>query len=165
MKHKKAFNVVICLVACALFLLVFTKVRADAATYEITNFEELVQAAEISRQSGHQNDTFLLSNSKFIMEGLRKMNEKLTFTELEIYNNIGTDLVINFPLKPLQTNNEEGGNSQPQTQGNNVETEGSMGNNSTEIAPKGKIYSLDDIIEAFSNYMTLGPPNVLNYKA
>ena len=112
-----------------------------------------------------KNDTFLLSNSKFIMEGLRKMNEKLTFTELEIYNNIGTDLVIDFPLKPLQTNNEEGGNSQPQTQGNNRETEGSMGNNSTEIAPKGKIYSLDDIIEAFSNYMTLGPPNVLNYKA
>ena len=113
-----------------------------------------------------KNDTFLLSNSKFIMEGLRKMNEKLTFTELEIYNNIGTDLIIDYPLKPIQTNNnEEGGSSQPQTQGNNVETEGSMGNNSTEVVNKGKIYSLDDIIEAFSNYMTLGPPNVLSYKA
>ena len=113
-----------------------------------------------------KNDNFLLSNSKFIMEGLRKMNEKLSFTELEIYNNIGTDLVIDFPLKPLQTsnNNEEGGNSQPQTQGNNIETEGSMGN-SSEGGPKAKVYSLDDIIEAFSNYMTLGPPNVLNYKA
>lgn len=100
------------------------------------------------------------------MEGLRKMNEKLTFTELEIYNNIGTDLIIDYPLKPIQTNNnEEGGSSQPQTQGNNVETEGSMGNNSTEVVNKGKIYSLDDIIEAFSNYMTLGPPNVLSYKA
>ena len=114
-----------------------------------------------------KNDNFLLSNSKFIMEGLRKMNEKLTFTELEIYNNIGTDLVIDYPLKPLQTNNnnEEGQSSQPQTQGNNLETEGSMGNNSVETGQKGKIYSLDDIIEAFSNYMTLGPPNVLNYKA
>ena len=113
-----------------------------------------------------KNDTFLLSNSKFIMEGLRKMNEKLTFTELEIYNNIGTDLIIDFPLKPLQTNNnEEGQGSQPQTQGNNIETEGSMSNNNTEPAQKGKVYSLDDIIDAFSNYMTLGPPNVLNYKA
>ena len=89
-----------------------------------------------------KNDTFLLSNSKFIMEGLRKMNEKLTFTELEIYNNIGTDLIIDYPLKPIQTNNnEEGGSSQPQTQGNNVETEGSMGNNSIEVGNKGKIYS------------------------
>ena len=112
-----------------------------------------------------KNDTFLLSNSKFIMEGLRKMNEKLSFTELEIYNNIGTDLIIDFPLIPLQTNtnNEDGQGSQPQTQGNNIETEGSMGINENE--QKGKIYSLNDIIEAFSNYMTLGPPNVLNYKA
>ena len=53
-----------------------------------------------------KNDSFLLSNSKFIMEGLRKLNEKLTFTELEIYNNIGTDLVIELPLKPIPTNNE-----------------------------------------------------------
>ena len=114
-----------------------------------------------------KNDTFLLSNSKFIMEGLRKMNEKLSFTELEIYNNIGTDLIIDFPLKPLQTNgnNEEGQSSQPQTQGDNIETEGSMGNNDIDQGIKGKIYSLNDIIEAFSNYMTLGPPNVLNYKA
>ena len=84
-----------------------------------------------------KNDNFLLSNSKFIY----------------------------YPLKPIQTNNnEEGGNSQPQTQGNNIETEGSMGN-SSEGGPKAKVYSLDDIIDAFSNYMTLGPPNVLNYKA
>jgi hypothetical protein len=34
---------------------------------------------------------------------------------------------------------------------------GEQGNN--------KVYSLDDIIDAFSNYMTLGPPNVLDYKA
>ena len=40
-----------------------------------------------------------------------------------------------------------------------------MSNNNTEPAQKGKVYSLDDIIDAFSNYMTLGPPNVLNYKA
>ena len=111
-----------------------------------------------------KNDAFILSNSKFIMEGLRKMNEKLTFTELEIYNNIGTDLIIDYPLKPLQTNNEEVPSSNPQTQGNNIETEGSAGN-TNEPANKEKRYSLNDIIEAFSNYMTLGPPNVLNYKA
>ena len=112
-----------------------------------------------------KNDTFLLTNSKFIMEGLRKLNEKLTFTELEIYNNIGTDLTIELPLKPITTNNEgtNGSKSQVPTQGNNLETEGSASNNCE--AGKNKIYSLDDIINAFSNYMTLGPPNVLNYKA
>jgi len=110
-----------------------------------------------------KNDAFLLSNSKFIMEGLRKLNEKLSFTELEIYNNIGTDLTIELPLKPIQTINEEtnGSKSHVQTQGNNIETEGSMSGE----PGKTKTFSLDDIIYAFSNYMTLGPPNELNYKA
>ena len=48
-----------------------------------------------------KNDSFLLANSKFIMEGLRKFNKKLVFTELEIYNNIQADLIIEFPLKPI----------------------------------------------------------------
>ena len=112
-----------------------------------------------------KNDVFLLTNSKFIMEGLRKLNEKLTFTELEIYNNIGTDLEIEFPLKPIPINNDEnnGSTSHIPTQGNNLDTEGSAANSGEP--GKTKIYSLDDIIDAFSNYMTLGPPNVLNYKA
>ena len=111
-----------------------------------------------------KNDSFLLSNSKFIMEGLRKLNEKLTFTELEIYNNIGTDLIIELPLKPVPTNNEgnNGSKSNVSTQENNLETEGSMSNGEQG---NNKVYSLDDIIDAFSNYMTLGPPNVLDYKA
>ena len=108
-----------------------------------------------------KNDSFLLSNSKFIMEGLRKLNEKLTFTELEIYNNIGTDLIIELPLKQIPTNNE-GSKSNVPTQGNRLETDGSMSNGEQG---NNKVYSLDDIIDAFSNYMTLGPPNVLDYKA
>ncbi len=112
-----------------------------------------------------KNNTFLLSNSKFIMEGLRKLNEKLTFTQLEIYNNIGTDLVIEYPLKPIPNNNDgiNKSKSNVPTQGNNVETEGSVTNSGDQ--GKNKVYSLDDIIDAFTNYMTLGPPNVLNYKA
>ena len=47
--------------------------------------------------------------------------------------------------------------------GVNLETEGSAANSGEP--GKTKVYSLEDIIEAFSNYMTLGPPNVLNYKA
>jgi len=110
-----------------------------------------------------KNDTFLLTNSKFIMEGLRKLNEKLTFTELEIYNNIGTDLTIELPLKPIPTNDENGSKSQVPSQGNNIETEGSAANSGEP--GKTKVFSLDDITQAFSNYMSLGPPNVLDYKA
>jgi hypothetical protein len=109
-----------------------------------------------------KNDSFLLANSKFIMEGLRKLNEKLTFTELEIYNNIGTDLTIELPLKPIPTDGSENKSPIP-TQGNNLETEGSATNNVE--SGKTKVYSLEDITEAFSNYLILGPPNVLNYKA
>ena len=99
------------------------------------------------------------------MEGLRKLNEKLTFTELEIYNNIGTDLVIEYPLKPIPNSNDGTNKSKSNvpTQGNNVETEGSVTNSGDQ--GKNKVYSLDDIIDAFTNYMTVGPPNVLNYKA
>ena len=111
-----------------------------------------------------KNDAFLLANSKFIMEGLRKLNEKLSFTELEIYNNIGTDLNIELPLKPIPTNNDFIENkSQVPTQQNNFETEGSVEKNGD--SGKIKAYSLEDIINAFSYYMTLGPPNVLSYKA
>ena len=112
-----------------------------------------------------KNDAFLLTNSKFIMEGLRKLNEKLTFTEVEIYNNIGTDLTLELPLKPIATNNDEnnGSKSHVPTQGNNMETERTV-SNSAEPGKK-KVYSLDDIIDAFSYYITLGPPNVLDYKA
>lgn len=105
-----------------------------------------------------KNDSFLLANSKFIMEGLRKLNEKLSFTELEIYNNINTDLNIELPLKHVQTEeSSEGG------EGKNKIAEDPGAN--TTASGKVKTYSLDEIVEAFSNYMSLGPPNVLNYKA
>ncbi len=42
---------------------------ADSNKYEISNFDELVQAAEMSRQEGHQNDTYILKNNIEIPEG------------------------------------------------------------------------------------------------
>ena len=66
--------------------------------------------------------------------------------------------------KPIPTNNEgsNGSKSNVPSQGNNLETEGSQSNGEQGDC---KVFSLDDIIDAFSNYMTLGPPNVLDYKA
>lgn len=62
MKHKKAFIVDIFIVAIALFLLIVTKVRANTAIYEISDFDDLVEAAELSRANGNQNYTFKLMN-------------------------------------------------------------------------------------------------------
>ena len=80
-----------------------------------------------------KNDSYILANSKFIMEGLRKLNEPISFNELDVYNNIDNSLII----KTMDQNGEE------------------------EV----KEFSIDDLIEAFSEYITIGKPNLLQYKA
>ena len=142
--------------------------------------EDIIE--KMTQFNNEKNDAFLLSNSKFIMEGLRKLNEKLTFTEIEIYNNIGTDLKIELPLKHLTTNNDDKEDKEEKEdeknedknnekneeniqQQNIMETEGSKNNSKGGEPEKVKVFSLDDIIDAFSNYIVLGPPNVINYKA
>jgi hypothetical protein len=81
-----------------------------------------------------KNDAFVLANTKFIMDGLRKLNEKITFNELNVYNNIDTSLKVD---------NIQGENEQPIIQE----------------------FTLDDLIEGFSNYISIGQPNFINYKA
>lgn len=68
MKLKKIIILNLLIVAFALFLFLGVKVWADAPIYEISNFEELVEAARISRESGNQNYTFLLTNDIEITE-------------------------------------------------------------------------------------------------
>ncbi len=80
-----------------------------------------------------KNDSYIIANSKFIMEGLRKLNENINFNELDVYNNIDNSLII----KTIDQNGEE------------------------EV----KEFSIDDLIEAFSEYITIGKPNLLQYKA
>ena len=80
-----------------------------------------------------KNYSYILANSKFIMEGLRKLNENINFNELDVYNNIDNSLII----KTMDQNGEE------------------------EV----KEFSIDDLIEAFSEYITIGKPNLLQYKA
>ena len=80
-----------------------------------------------------KNDGYILANSKFIMEGLRKLNEPINFHELDVYNNIESSLIINY----CNQNGEE----------------------------ETKEFSIDDLIEAFSEYITIGKPNLLQYKA
>ena len=79
MKRKKAFSVIIFVVAVALFLFIVTKVRADAPIYEISNFDELVEAAALSRESGNQNYTFLLKNDIEITEANQSSLENSDF--------------------------------------------------------------------------------------
>ena len=80
-----------------------------------------------------KNDAFVLANTKFIMDGLRKLNEKITFNELNVYNNIDTSLKVDN----IQDENEQ---------------------------PIIQEFTLDDLIEGFSNYISIGQPNFINYK-
>lgn len=70
MKRNKTLKVCIFIVASALFFAFFIlkAVWADSTIYEISNFDELVQAAQLSRLNGHQNDTFVLTNNIEITE-------------------------------------------------------------------------------------------------
>ena len=82
-----------------------------------------------------QNNAFLLVNSKFIMEGIRKLSEKIQFNELNVFNDLNTSLLI------------EGKHDED---GNEVET---------------REYSLEEIIFGFAHYISIGEPNLLSYKA
>ena len=59
---------------------------------------------------------------------------KITFNELNVYNNIDTSLKVDN----IQGENEE---------------------------PIIQEFTLDDLIEGFSNYISIGQPNFINYKA
>ena len=64
-KSKKSIVFVI------IFALLFSFIKitfADSNVYEINNFDELLNAAELSRQEGHQNDTYILKNDIEITE-------------------------------------------------------------------------------------------------
>ena len=75
-KHN-AKRIVIFVIISALFMSFFTikMTFADSNVYEINNFDELLQAAELSRQSGHQNDTYILKNDiEITEENQQKLN-------------------------------------------------------------------------------------------
>ena len=78
--NKKILNKrkIILLFLSAIVILLFTLKNsfADSNIYEINNVDELIKAAELSRQSGHQNDTYILNNDIIISEeDQEKINE------------------------------------------------------------------------------------------
>ena len=66
---KSTKKIIIFVVIFALlFSFIAIKTFADGNVYEINNFDELLEMAELSRQSGHQNDTYILKNDITITE-------------------------------------------------------------------------------------------------
>ena len=47
-------------------------------------FYKLDLSEKLNQFLNDKNDAFVLANTKFIMDGLRKLNEKITFNELNI---------------------------------------------------------------------------------
>jgi hypothetical protein len=64
----------------------------------------------LSKDSDDQN---MLVNSKFIMDGIRRLNEKLSFKEIKVYNDLDPSLIIdrkgsnNQQLTPMILSQEE----------------------------------------------------------
>ena len=81
------------------------------------------------------NHAFVLTNSKFIMEGIRKLAEPVQYTELAIYNALDTDFVLEGKY------DEEG---------KVIET---------------KRYALEELKEAFQQFISIGKPNLTSYKS
>ena len=106
--------------------------------------------------SEDKNDALLLANSKFILDGIRKLNEKIGFCELEIYNNIDTNLTIEIPCKMDEDNNDNTQNVASKNSDN------SEGNNNNVVKRE---YSVEEVVDAFENYMSFQEPKILNYKA
>ena len=66
---KNTNKIIIFVVIFALLIFLITmKTFADGNVYEINNFDELLEMAELSRQSGHQNDTYILKDDITITE-------------------------------------------------------------------------------------------------
>ena len=84
MKRREEINrkrVTLFFIISAFFILFLTLKNsfADSSIYEINNFDELVQAAELSRQSGHQNDTFILKDDIVITQDDQEKLNNSTF--------------------------------------------------------------------------------------
>ena len=66
MRRKKIqWKKIILLISIPTLIILFFTLKdsfADTTTYEIMNFEELLEAAKLSGQSGHQKDTFILKS-------------------------------------------------------------------------------------------------------
>jgi hypothetical protein len=60
-------------------------------------------ANELLSFSQSTNDIDLLKNSKFIMEGIRSLNEPSAFREIKVYNDLDTTLDIDLNDFPHQT--------------------------------------------------------------
>jgi len=82
-----------------------------------------------------KDENNILLNSKFILDGIRQLNESTSFKEIKVYNDIDTSLRIE---KKVGTNNQ----SQPQV-----------------------LLTLEEILHAFTSYLTISEPNTLEFKS
>lgn len=74
MKHRMTFKIVMLVVALSLFcaFCIITGTLATVNVHEINNFDELVEAARLSRTNGYQKDKYVLKNNIEITENDQK---------------------------------------------------------------------------------------------
>ncbi len=82
-----------------------------------------------------KDENNILLNCKFILDGIRQLNEITTFKEIKVYNDIDTSLRI----------------------------EKKVGGSNTSLPQM--ILSLEEILHAFTSYLTISEPNTLEFKS
>lgn len=81
----------------------FTNER-DKIIYEENGWTDKQEISErLLYLMNDHDDQNILFNSKFIMDGIRKINENLTFKEIKVYNDLDTSLVIDIKTNTNQT--------------------------------------------------------------
>lgn len=82
-----------------------------------------------------RDENNILLNSRFIMDGIRQLNEPTTFKEIKVYNDIDTSLKI-------EKKAGSGSQTLPQI-----------------------ILSLEEVLHSFTSYLTISEPNTLEFKS
>ncbi len=84
--------------------------------------------------SQNPNDVDILKSSKFIMEGIRNLNNQSSFKEIKVFNDLDSNMYIDL-------------NDYPQQTGSTL------------------ILSKDNLKNSFKFFMSIGEPNILEYRS
>ena len=106
------------------------KIEVEEAKWK----DKQVTSEKLLSYSSNSDDSVLLNNCYFIMQGINKLQQMLYFKEIQVNNDINTCLYID--------NNEYSKES-----GNVLKL------------------NIEDILRLFSMYMSVGEPNILEYKS
>ena len=81
------------------------KEKISGDEYSWTNKQEITE--KLLCIMNDRDDKNLLTNSKFVLDGLRKLNENVSFKSIKVYNDIDNTMVIKSGDNIVEISHEE----------------------------------------------------------